>query len=77
VGIDATIATEHKSTESVTIHRTSQTTNGKEMVTSIRSEIKFQVSVFQKTHNIQPQKNIQLVIEKIDLQENTLFLLSF
>jgi hypothetical protein len=57
VGIDATIATVHKSTESATIHRTNQTTNGKEMVASIRSEIIFEVSVFQKTHNIQSQKN--------------------
>jgi hypothetical protein len=46
VGIDATIATVHKSSESPTIHRTSQTTNEKEMVASIRSEIIFEVSVF-------------------------------
>jgi hypothetical protein len=32
-------------------------TNGKEMVASIRNEIKFQVLVFKKTHNIQSQKN--------------------
>jgi len=58
VGIDATIATVHKSTQTATIYRTSQTTNEKEMVASIRSQTKFEVSAFQKTHNIQSQKNI-------------------
>jgi len=58
VGIDATIATVHKSTQTATIYRTSQTTNGKEMVASIRSQTKFEVSAFKKTHNIQSQKNI-------------------
>jgi len=58
VGIDATIATVHKSTQTATIYRTSQTTNGKEMVASIRSQTKFEVSAFQKIRNIQSQKNI-------------------
>lgn len=48
VGIDATIATVHRATEIATIHRPSQTTDRKEMVASIRSEIIFEVSVFQK-----------------------------
>lgn len=35
----------------------SQTTNGNEMIASVRSETIFEVSLFPNTHNIQSQKN--------------------
>ena len=56
MGIDATIATVHKSTQTATIYRTSQTTNGKEMVASIRSQTKFEVSAFQKLTIFSPKR---------------------